>query len=114
MLAKRRGKLMSGFDLNDDDVVSMDSELSFTESKTSKVVDMMEAIRDLFNNSDLPVDEWIDGIECEVLQAIQGGGWQKGKIRMVTRLEFTPYEPKPPVKQISAITLATSSQSEFG
>ncbi|MBE9208827.1 hypothetical protein IQ244_20230 [Nostoc sp. LEGE 06077] len=109
---------MSGFDLSNDDVISMNAQLSFTDSKTSKTEDMMDAIRDLFNSSDLPIDEWLDGIECEVLQAKQGGGWQKGKIRLVTRLEFIPYEPKQTEKTTSAIThsiypVSNSQPSEF-
>jgi KGK domain len=81
--------------LNNDDVVLMDANVSLTECKTSKVEDIVDAIRDIFNSSE--IDVWVDGgggIACKILQA-QGGGWKKGKVRISFRLEFIPDEPIP-------------------
>lgn len=111
VVLKERNR-MSGFVLSRDDVVSMDVERSFTESKTSKVKDIMNAILDLLNTSDLPVDDWINGVEGEVLQALKGGGWQKGKIRMRVRLEFIPENPPTP-KPSEGFTDSDSRLDEF-
>lgn len=85
---------MNDFELSNDDVVVMIADENFTKSRTSKVEDMMEEIKDFLNSSSLPCQEWLDdGVECEILQA-QGGGWRKGKIKLSVYLEFIPDKPK--------------------
>jgi hypothetical protein len=81
---------MTSFELNDDDVVSMEASENFTDSKTSKVEDMMYEIRELLKSADLALEEWVsEGFDCEVLRA-EGGGWQTGKIRLYIGFEFIP------------------------
>jgi hypothetical protein len=85
---------MSSFELSNDDVVLMIADENFTKSRTSKVEDMMEEIKDFLSSSKLPCQEWVDdGVECEVLQG-QGGGWQRGKVKLSVCLEFIPDKPE--------------------
>ncbi len=79
---------MSNFQLNDDDVVSMESNWSVIGSKLFKLGWFKEGLGHL----NTALGKWVDeGIECEFLSAY-GGGWLKGKIRL--RLEFIPDEPE--------------------
>lgn len=81
---------MSGIELTNDDVVVMIADDNFTKSRTSKVEDMMEEIKDFLSSSSLPCQEWLDdGVECEVLQG-QGGGWKRGKVKLSICVEFIP------------------------
>ncbi|MEH1901910.1 KGK domain-containing protein [Nostoc sp.] len=83
--------------LSDEDVLSMAQDANFTEASTSTGEELMETMANLlFNNTGLQKDTaeaWAaNGLNCKVLLA-QGGGWQKGKIRI--RFEFVPDKPTP-------------------
>ena len=81
--------IMSNFQLNDDDVVSMEASYAFTKTATSQVSELRQAL--LQHLSDFRI--WIkSGVPCRVLKGT-GGGWQAGKIYL--RLEFIPDEPTP-------------------
>jgi KGK domain len=82
--------------LNQEDVVSMDQDANVAGASTSTVEELMERVRHLVHrNSNLQEDkasDWVaKGVVCKLLLA-QGGGWQKGKIRL--RLEFIPDQPR--------------------
>ncbi|MEH2128945.1 KGK domain-containing protein [Nostoc sp.] len=83
--------------LSDEDVVSMTQDANLTGTSTSTGEELMETVVNLvFQNTSLQQDEaeaWAaNGVNCKVLLA-QGGGWQKGKIRI--RFEFIPDKPTP-------------------
>jgi hypothetical protein len=80
---------MSTVELNDDDVVSMKSEYSWIQSKLFLFKWLIDGLPRLTSCLNLWLNE---GVECEVLFA-NGGGWQKGKMRL--RLEFVPDNPEP-------------------
>lgn len=89
--------------LSDDDVVSMAQDANFTGASTSTGEELMETVANLlFNNTSLQKDTaeaWsANGLNCKVLLA-QGGGWQKGKIRI--RFEFVHDKPTPTKPLIS-------------
>lgn len=73
-------------ELNQNDVVTMNNSLSFAAGGIFKVGQLHSAAK---NHLGAPLCKWFEegGIECEVLQ-VEGGGWQKGKIRF--RMEFIP------------------------
>jgi len=81
--------------LSDEDVVSMTQDANFTGSSTSTGEELMERLKYLVHrNSNLQEDKasaWlVNGVNCKLLLT-QGGGWQKGKIRI--RFEFVPDKP---------------------
>jgi len=73
-------------ELNQNDVVTMDIALSFKAGGIVKAGQLQSAAMNWLGE---PLNRWVQerGIECEVLQ-VEGGGWQKGKIRF--RMEFIP------------------------
>ncbi|MEH2300855.1 MAG: KGK domain-containing protein [Nostoc sp.] len=83
--------------LSDEDVVSMAQDANFARASTSTGEELMERLKSLVHgNSSLQKDkasDWFgDGVNCKVLLT-QGGGWQKGKIRIL--FEFVPDKPTP-------------------
>ncbi|MEH2085993.1 KGK domain-containing protein [Nostoc sp.] len=93
--------------LNDDDVVSMDKEISFTGNATSTCGELIESLKDLaFGESTSQRNETVDGITCKVL-LVKGGGWQKGRLRL--RLDFVPEEPEVPQQNPSTVSLEQQS-----
>lgn len=81
--------------LSEEDVVSMAEDDNFAGASTSTGEELMETVRNLvFQNTSLQEDKalgWVEkGLRCKILLA-QGGGWQKGKIRIC--FEFTPDNP---------------------
>jgi hypothetical protein len=84
---------MDNFFLTDYDVVSLDSDGSFTKSPTATSKELLIALGDrLSSNTELNTTammDWVsDGVACKILQAEEGGGWQTGKVRL--RIEFLP------------------------
>lgn len=86
---------MSGFDLNDEDVVSMPSYTAFDAGEMFKFVQLKAAIRNFFQSGhkgESPRLQWLkDGVPCEVLR-VYGDGWQKGKLKIY--IEFIPDNPE--------------------
>jgi hypothetical protein len=86
---------MSGFDLNDDDVVSMPSYTAFDAGEMFKFVQLKAAMRNFFQSGhkgESPRLKWLkDGVPCEVLR-VHGDGWQKGKLKLC--IEFIPDNPE--------------------
>jgi hypothetical protein len=81
--------IMSNFQLNDDDVVSMKSDWSVINSNLFKLGWFKNGLERLNTH----LGKWLgEGVECELLSAY-GGGWLKGKMHL--RLEFIPDEPEP-------------------
>ncbi|MEH2291950.1 MAG: KGK domain-containing protein [Nostoc sp.] len=83
--------------LSDEDVVSVAQDANFAGASTSTGEELMERLKSLVHrNSSLQKEKaeawFVNGVICKLLQA-QGGGWQKGKIRI--RFEFVPDEPIP-------------------
>lgn len=87
LLTERENRKM---ELNQNDVVTMEAQLSFSAGAICKVGQLQRAIK---NHLKDPLWMWIreKGVECEVLQ-VEGGGWQKGK--MYLRMEFIPDTPE--------------------
>ncbi|MHC5853791.1 KGK domain-containing protein [Nostoc sp.] len=80
--------------LYDDDVVSMDKDVSFTGNATSTCGELLESLKDLaFGENTSQRNEVADrdGVSCKVMLT-KGGGWQKGRLRL--RLDFVPDEPE--------------------
>ncbi|MBD2243228.1 KGK domain-containing protein [Nostoc sp. FACHB-888] len=89
--------------LYDDDVVSMDKEISFTGNTTSTCGELIESLKDLaFGENTSHRNETEDGITCKVL-LVKGGGWQKGRLRL--RLDFLPDEPEVPQQRPSVVSV---------
>ncbi|MEH2233595.1 MAG: KGK domain-containing protein [Nostoc sp.] len=89
--------------LSDEDVVSMAQDANLTDASTSTGEELIERLKYLVHrSSNLQQDKasgWFeDGANCKVLLA-QGGGWQKGKIRII--FEFVPDKPTPTKPLIS-------------
>lgn len=83
--------------LSDEDVISMAQDTNLTEASTSTGEELMERLKYLVHRSsnleeDKASDWFGDGVNCKLLLA-QGGGWQKGKIRIL--FEFVPDKPTP-------------------
>ncbi|MFN6464915.1 MAG: KGK domain-containing protein [Nostoc sp. DedVER02] len=81
--------------LSDEDVVSMAQDANLVGASTSTGEELMERLKYLvYKNTSLQEDKasaWAtNGVNCKLLLA-QGGGWQKGKIRI--RFEFIPDKP---------------------
>ncbi|MEH2347591.1 MAG: KGK domain-containing protein [Nostoc sp.] len=81
--------------LSDEDVVSMAQDANFVGAPTCTGEELMECLESLvYQYSSLHEDKasaWAaNGVNCKLLLA-QGGGWQKGKIRI--RFEFIPDKP---------------------
>lgn len=75
------------FQLNDDDVVSMNAQHSFGVGNIFKFGSLKQQLKDRLGS------RWVDdSIECEVLST-SGGGWQKAKIRLC--LDVVLDEPTP-------------------
>ncbi len=86
---------MSDFQLNDDDVVSMNSQHTWGAGELFKFGSLKQRLKDYLGSSVL---QWLnDGIECEVLTA-SCGGWKKGKLRL--RLVLTLDKPEPEVSDL--------------
>lgn len=82
------------FQLNDDDVVSMETNLSIIGTPTFRAGQLAQ---DLKRRLALAAasEAWVaEGMECELLSASSGLGWQTGKIRI--RFEFVPDVPNVP------------------
>jgi len=80
----------------EDDVLLMSHDQSYTNTSTSRICDQIKSIRSKWSktSSDLM---WIkDGQECKLLRSGPGGGWRKGKIFLRMSLEFVPDEPEQP------------------
>ncbi len=93
-LPKEKIEMNKEIILYDDDVVSMDEEISFTGNTTSTCGELIESLKDLaFGENTSQRNETVDGITCKVL-LVKGGGWQKGRLRL--RLDFLPDEPQVP------------------
>ncbi|TAF07407.1 MAG: hypothetical protein EAZ77_09885 [Nostocales cyanobacterium] len=92
---------MKGFNLDDNDVVKLDSSENPAETTTSTHNEVMQAIwvavryrlKEWRRTNDLGSFSRIffHGVHGQVLRA-SGGGWQSGVIRV--RLEFIPDEPE--------------------
>lgn len=84
-------------ELNDDDVISIDPDLSFKVGGLLKVSRLYSALQDWFAK---PANQWFhpSGVRCEIL-SIDGGGWKKGKIRF--KVEFIPDELEVKQKLVS-------------
>jgi hypothetical protein len=84
----------------EDDVLHMEPGVNPVRTRTFITAQIIQAIKTQFQPtlSSSPAstaDAWFqEGVECELLDAMAGGGWKKGKIRL--RLEFIPDEPNPP------------------
>ncbi|MBD2411073.1 hypothetical protein FACHB389_03025 [Nostoc calcicola FACHB-389] len=94
--------------LSDEDVVSMAQDANFTGASTSTAEELMECLKSFVHrNSNLQEDKagaWAaNGLNCKVLLA-QGGGWQKGKIRIC--FEFFPDKPTPTKSLISTNSIS--------
>ncbi len=85
---------MSAFYLDPDDVISMQPSASLVPSNaTFKINQLKKTLQDRIGYN-TGIQAWMeDGVECELLSASKGKGWQKGKIRI--RIEFVPNEPEP-------------------
>ena len=89
---------MTQFQLNDDDVVSIDPEVCVMPSRTMRITEIPEGFKELFQSSggEAALDilsAWLgEGVECEFLRASTGGGWQTGRIRV--RFEIIPDVPE--------------------
>ncbi|MBN3907677.1 MAG: hypothetical protein HWQ35_14285 [Nostoc sp. NMS1] len=82
---------------SNEDVISMAQEANLTGASTSTGGELMERLKYLVHRSSSLNEEeaskWLeDGVICKLLLA-NGGGWQKGKIRIV--FEFIPDKPTP-------------------
>ena len=89
--------------LSSDDVVSVEQD-SISSSQTSTIRELMQRLgRMIYEACDgKRTGGWTEnGVSCKFLSS-QGGGWQKGKIRI--RFEFIPDNP-------TAIKLLTPSNS---
>jgi hypothetical protein len=86
-------------ELNDDDVLSLASQVPFfLEATTFKVSQMKRLFKRQFVDltKAAHAGQWLEqGFDGEVLRASNGQGWKKGKIRL--RLEIVLDEPEPPV-----------------
>ncbi|MEH2455761.1 KGK domain-containing protein [Nostoc sp.] len=83
--------------LSDEDVISMAQDANFAEASTLTGEELMERLKYLVHRSsnleeDKALDWFGNGVNCKLLLA-QGGGWQKGKIRIL--FEFVPDKPTP-------------------
>lgn len=77
------------FPFNDDDVISMQPDISGGSGQLLKIQAFKQSMRQKLN---VYAHAWLDqGVECEVL-SIDGGGWQKGRVYL--RLEFVPDPPQ--------------------
>lgn len=84
---------MNKFNLNDDDVVSMDAGASLNRTSTSTCEELISRLQGYIrgNLGDVIASDWCnDGVICRILQ-VKGGGWQTGKVRI--RIEFIPDQP---------------------
>ncbi len=83
-------------ELNNDDVMSLSGEATFKAGSMLKVVQLYTAAANYLGS---PHSNWFQekGISCEVLK-VEGGGWQKGKIRF--RVEFIPDEIEIPQQEL--------------
>jgi hypothetical protein len=80
---------MTQFNLNDDDVVTMEPSKSIVGIQTFLVKQFKEGLSRVLQHGALGI--WLaEGVRCQVLRPT-GGGWQKGKVRL--SLEFIPDEP---------------------
>ncbi len=80
-------------DLQDSDVVHMDSNENIGNGSTSRISEIRKEIEHRFSYKQQWVSE--DGAECELLQ--ECGKWQKGRIRL--RLEFVPDKEESPLDE---------------
>jgi len=74
--------------LNPDDVVSVENSQNVVGSQTFKVQELMQKLR---NQVGASLEQWNEGIECEVLKA-DSLGWQTGKVCI--GLRFIPDAPE--------------------
>ena len=76
---------MNEIDLNDDDVISMDSEWNFIGVNLSRLSQLRTGLERAIGRV---AEKWLsEGVECELLRA-GTPGWVKGKIHL--RFEFIP------------------------
>lgn len=107
---------MSEFNLNSDDVVSINEpseSLLGNRTPTFRVDQLENAIRQLImsNNSIAILQSWVQGgINCQFLSASTGKGWKKGKIRI--RFEFVADEPEPSPDESFLNSLRTGDYSQ--
>lgn len=83
---------MESFELNNNDVVSMDVAKSLVSCSTFKAEEAASKMKSKFsmNNGALMLEAHYfteQGVKCELLKA-DGKGWRKGRVRF--RLEFIP------------------------
>lgn len=84
---------MDKFNLNNDDVISMDASASLANTSTSTCEELITTLQGILHyhlGTDAASNWSNDGVNCRVLQ-IKGGGWQTGKVRV--RIEFIPDKP---------------------
>ncbi|GAX37880.1 KGK domain-containing protein [Nodularia sp. NIES-3585] len=81
-------------DLQDSDVIHMESSKNLGAGSTSRIGEIRQVIKNLFSYS----PSWIsdDGVQCELLR--EGRRWQSGRIRL--RLEFVPDEEESPLDEL--------------
>lgn len=80
-------------DLQDSDVIHMESSENLGSGSTSRISEIRKDIEHRFSYQQQWVSE--DGAECELLQ--EGGKWQKGRIRL--KLEFVPDKEESPLDE---------------
>jgi hypothetical protein len=83
---------MNRFEPSDDDVVSIDPNLNIVKNNPTVRVSQLVKMLKAYLSSSIPegvAHTWVgEGVECELLTAFTGQGWQTGKIRI--RFEFVP------------------------
>ena len=108
---------MSKFDVNDDDVVSM--EINQTANlvnaptfKFRQVINRLYQILSAQANSTIATKWVIEAVECELLRPKSEKGWQKGKIHI--RFEFIPDETPADIPEADSLVLGEGNETELG
>ena len=84
---------MSQFNLNDDDVIHIDSGSGLVGAPTFRVVQTKRRIAEATHCLGPNIERWAkDGVRCEILRP--GENWRRGKVRL--QVEFIPDEPDEP------------------
>jgi KGK domain len=94
--------------LYNDEVLFVDRGRVLMSNPTFKVSEFLDALAELVSDREPEWSEdnegWFsDGLSCEVLR-FNGGGWQRGKVRI--RLEFLPGMPQQQLPERSSSRLS--------
>ncbi|BAZ37813.1 hypothetical protein NIES4101_37380 [Calothrix sp. NIES-4101] len=86
--------------LHHHEVVSVNSETleSFEVATTFKVIQLLQAIKELVGLESPESSLFDTGIECEVLR-FRANSWRKGKVRLT--LEFCPDKDESPLEDFN-------------